>query len=303
MTDYQTKQKRRNIIVGIFVIVAMIAFCWMLILFRDLPLAVSKIGSFEILVYFPEAPGVQKDTPVNYCGYQIGRVMNVAPPQLYDQDGQKYHRVGVTMAIERRYSDIPKAVGISVMRRGLGSSYIELVQDPQKPWTADGMLQNGTVKDDGKVATTSDFFPPQIQTKLENLVDSIAAFADNANAIIGDDQNKTNIKKMLANIETATAQADATLKSIQQFSDTGAEKVRVLGDQMGLVAQQLEGALSEFRQVMARIESGEGTAGKLVNDGRLYENLLESSRELQLTLQQLKELIAESREKGIRIKL
>ncbi|MCI0500066.1 MAG: MlaD family protein [Planctomycetales bacterium] len=303
MTDYQTKQKQRNMIVGIFVIIALCAFIWMLFRFRDLPLAVSKLRSFTVLVYFPEAPDVQKDTPVNYCGYQIGRVIHVAPPQLFNENGPQYPRVGVTMAIEQRYSDIPKNVDIFVMKRGLGSSYIELVQDPQKTVLADGFLQDGVRRDDGQVGTSSDFFPPQVQAKLEDLVDSITVLANNANAIIGDDENKTNIKKMLANIETATVQAEATLKSIQQFSDTGTEKVRVLGDQMGLMAEQLEGALSEFRQVMEKIESGEGTAGKLVNDGRLYENLLESSRELQMTLQYLKDWAAEGREKGIRINL
>ncbi|HOK96200.1 MAG TPA: MlaD family protein [Anaerohalosphaeraceae bacterium] len=302
MTDYQTRQRQKNMVVGVFVLIALIAFLWMLFRFRDLPLAVSKIKSFVVLVYFPEAPGVQKDTPVNYCGYQIGRVMNVAPPQVYEVNGLKFHRVGVTMAIENRYTDIPKNVDIYVMKRGLGSSYIELVQDPQKTALAEGFLEDKMVLENGKVGTTSDFFPPQIQAKLENLVDSIAALADNANQIIGDQDNQTNIKKMLANIEAATAQADTTLKSIQQFSDTGNEKVRQISDKIGLAAEQLEGALSEFRQVMAKIESGQGTAGKLLNDGRLYENLIESSRELQMALQQIKEWAADAREKGIRIK-
>jgi hypothetical protein len=30
--------------------------------------------SFEIYVQFPPAPGVEKDTPVRFFGYQIGRV-------------------------------------------------------------------------------------------------------------------------------------------------------------------------------------------------------------------------------------
>jgi hypothetical protein len=82
MTDYQAKQRQRNMIVGSFVIIALCAFFYMLFRFRDLPQVVSKFNSFEILVYFPEAPGVQKDTPVQYCGYQIGRVVKVAPPQM-----------------------------------------------------------------------------------------------------------------------------------------------------------------------------------------------------------------------------
>jgi phospholipid/cholesterol/gamma-HCH transport system substrate-binding protein len=57
-----------------------------------------------------------------------------------------------------------------------------------------------------------------------------------------------------------------------------------------------------MRQMMAKIESGNGTLGKLVHDGRLYENLLESSHELEMALEQLRHWATDAREKGIRIK-
>ncbi|RKY10984.1 MAG: MCE family protein, partial [Planctomycetota bacterium] len=60
---------------------------------------------------------------------------------------------------------------------------------------------------------------------------------------------------------------------------------------------------SESRQILAKIESGDGTMGKMINDGRLYEDLLESSQELRMMLEQIKELAAETREDGVRIKL
>jgi phospholipid/cholesterol/gamma-HCH transport system substrate-binding protein len=149
----------------------------------------------------------------------------------------------------------------------------------------------------------SDFFPPEVQDKLEDLVDSIAALTENTNAIIGDSENQANIKKMIANIEAASSQADVTLRSIQTFSDTSSEQVQVVGDKIALAAEQLEGILSETRQLLAKIDSGSGTAGKLVNDGRLYENLIESSRELQMLLDQIKQWLAQTQEEGVRVKL
>lgn len=300
MADYQTKQRHRDFIVGGFVIVALCAFVFLLSKFRDLPLFVSKFKSFEILVYFPEAPGIQKDTPVQFCGVQIGRVRNVAyPKRETSPDGHETHKVGVSIAIEDRYTDIPEDVKVVIMKRGLGSSYIELrdvsVGEPS------GYLKD-EMRLEGTVAMASEFLPPEIQKKLEDLVDSIAALANNMNEVIGDSENQTNVKKTLENVVSATAQARETLASVQKFSDTGVEKMDTLGGKVGLVADQLEGALSEMRQLMAKIDSGEGTAGKLVNDGRLYENLLESSQELEMALEQLRQWAADAREKGIRIK-
>lgn len=300
MADYQTKQRQRNLIVGCFVILAFFAFVYMLFKFRDLPLFVSRFQSFEILVNFPETPGVQKDTPVNYCGVQIGRVRHVSDPQVAGTDGgRKTHKVGVTLSINNDFKDIPDDVEIVIMKRGLGSSYIEFRDKSLAEPT--GFLSNEMVVD-GHVSMASEFFPPEVQRKLENLVDSITALSNNMNQVVGDVDNQANVKQTLENVTLATAQARQTLTSIQQFSDTGTEQLDRLGEKVGLVADQIEGTLSQLRQLVAKIDAGEGTAGKLVNDGRLYENLLESSQELELMLEQLKHWAADAREKGIRIK-
>ena len=285
--------------VGLFVIVALCVFVWMLLRFRELPLVVSKLKSFNVLVYFPEAPGIQSDTPVNYCGYQIGRVMKVSHPQFHGGS----HRIGVTLAIEKKYVDIPEEADIVVMKRGLGSSYVEVRVDPFKITQPEKFLRDGMMIETGQVGMASDFFPPEVQAKMEDLVDSITALTESANTIIGDGENQMNIKRMISSIQTAFSQADATLKSIQKLSDASAEEVQVLGDKIASAAEQLEGVLSESRQILAKIESGEGTAGKMINDGRLYEDLLESSQELRMLLEQVKEWAAETREEGLRINL
>jgi ABC-type transporter Mla subunit MlaD len=303
MSDYATIQRRRNMIVGGFVLVAICALFWMLMMFGDLPIAVSKIRSFEVLIHFPSASGVGRDTPVQYCGYQIGRVLNVSPPMLVKgKDGTPIaHEVKVACLIEERFVDIPSNVEVKLMRRGLGSSYIEFIWNPNKPlepkdpsnprsvYLMDQMELVGTT------GMSSEFFPPDVQQKLENLVDSISELSANANQIIGNEDNKVNIQKTLAYISQATSQAKETLKSIQTFSDVGT-------DQMVRVADKLDIALSEFNRVFAQINEGQGTAGRLIKDDRLYENLVDSTVELQLALEQIKKWAAEARDRGIRIK-
>lgn len=284
MTDYQTRQRRRNMIVGSFVVVALGAFLWMLFRFRDLPLAVSKIKSFEILVYFPEVPGVQKDTPVNYCGYQVGRVMKVAPPQLHGES----HKVGVTLAIDKRYSDIPDDAQFTIMKRGLGSSYIE-IRDISLEKPTDFL--KGEMVLDGTVGMASDFFPPEVQESLPELVDVITDLVNNFNAVIGDKDNQDNIKETLDHINVVTAEVEKILT------------IHDLGNKIVLTVEELEATLSQTRQLLAKIDAGEGTTGKLVNDGRLYENLLESSRELKMLADQLKRWVDDAKENGLDINM
>jgi phospholipid/cholesterol/gamma-HCH transport system substrate-binding protein len=303
MADYNTLQRKRNMIVGGFVVVALCAFLYMVYKFQDLPVVVGKLRSFQIMVNFPNAPGAQKNTPVQYCGYQVGRVTNVSPPFLYeDRDGRGYHQIKITIAIEKKYVDIPSNVNILLMRRGLGSSYIDLQVDPQKslepmdPAEPRSMyLMEGMVLA-GSTGMASEFFPKDVQNKIESLVDAVSALANNINDILGDPDNKANIKQTLANVNTLTVQATKTFESIQTFSDAGTGAVENTAD-------RLDATLTELQMVLAKVNTGQGTAARVLNDGRLYENLLDSSEELKLSLEQLRIFVNDINEKGVGVNI
>ena len=59
--DYERFQRRRNIIVGAFILIATIALFWMVFKMGDMPLFVSQMKSYEVRVQFPSAPGIQKN--------------------------------------------------------------------------------------------------------------------------------------------------------------------------------------------------------------------------------------------------
>ncbi len=319
MPDYNTLQRRRNMVVGGFVLIAFCAFAWLVFIFGELPIAVSRLRSFQMLVNFPSAPGVQINTPVKYCGYQVGRVIHVSPPVLFTETDPKrsYPLVKVTLAVDRDFKTIPSNVDVLLMKRGLGSAFIEFEFDPDREIT--GFLADDAVMQGG-MGTSSEFLPKAVQDKIEQLVDAVTTLAGSANSIVGDSENRQNIKDTLANVKLASEQATKALESFKDMSETGRaridltvdkaaqtlDSIKALSDtsmvQVDEVAGELSGAIADIRRILAKIDKGDGTAAKLLNDGRLYENLLDSSQELSLALEQLKELAAEAREKGIKIK-
>ncbi len=294
MSDYETTQRSRNIVVGIFVIVAVFALVWLIFKFGDLPVLASKWKSFEVIVQFPAAPGVEENTPVRFCGYQVGRVTKVKPPKVMKEvnTDRFYHQTVVVLSIDRKYYDIPDDVEVKLMTRGLGSSYIELnlkhfdVMEPPGEFLVAGSLLQGST------GMTSEFFPEESQKKLEELVDGLGSLINNANDILGDKANKENFKMILANLSEATKQATQTLKEFQEFFSAGTD-----------TSEELSKLVAQLRVILGKIDNGQGTAAKLVNDGRLYENLLENTQQLQVLMQELKSLITKWSNEGVQIKL
>ena len=318
MADFNTLQRRRNVIVGGFVIIAVCALLWMVTMFDNLPMAALRRNSFEIVVNFPAAPGVQQKTPIQYCGYQIGKVMTVNAPK-HNEDGLPSVTIG--LAIEDKFTNIPSNVDIRVIRRSIGSSYIELLAVPDLPVTE--FLREG-LKLTGTVSMANDFIPEDVQDKLELFVERLTSLTTNLDTILGDKENQQNIKETLARVAVMTEQATETLKSVQQFSEIGGETLKsaqkftatgietldsvkrfsdVGADKLRETAENLSDTLVELHNVLAKANAGSGTIGKLLNDGLLYENLLDSSQQLQMALEQINKLVAELRENGLKVKL
>ena len=68
-------------------------------------------------------------------------------------------------------------------------------------------------------------------------------------------------------------------------------------------SEQLSRAMEELRLVLEKVNNGQGTAAKLLNDGRFYENLLENTEQIQVLLEEMKSFVAEWRDKKIEVKL
>ena len=293
MTDYNTLQRKRNIVVGGFVLVGVAVLLWMVGIFGELPVAASKWNSYEVVVMFPSATGIQEKTPVYYLGYPVGKVISVQAPQLTDVDGSKLHQIIVGLAIDDKYETIPENVEIKVMKRSMGSSFIEIF-DPEVP--SNNFLRADLERIQGSIGSTNEFIPQKVLDKLETLVVNISSLASNIDTIVGDPDNQQNIKETLANFTEVSQQASVTLKSITNFTDTGSKAISE-------TSENLNESIIHVNSLINKINEGNGSASKLINDGRLYENLLESSEELKMALEQLKILAAEAREKGIKIKL
>jgi len=92
------------------------------------------------------------------------------------------------------------------------------------------------------------------------------------------------------------ADAHATVRSAQADVE---HLSRQIDDRM----LQISKALTSFQAITDKLNTGQGTAGLLISDPKLYQSLADNSRELNLTIADLRRLVEQWEQEGVTLKL
>jgi phospholipid/cholesterol/gamma-HCH transport system substrate-binding protein len=145
--------------------------------------------------------------------------------------------------------------------------------------------------------------------KLNKALDGLAAMAN--------PENQQNLRLTLQNMAKASADAAEATDSLRSFAldarkmlkDIGgpttraAENVNVLTQKLIGNSEELSRLLMTFNQAATKLQSGDGTMGKLVNDPKLYNNMLDATYQMTKTLEELRTVIQSWKDHGLPIKL
>jgi len=148
---------------------------------------------------------------------------------------------------------------------------------------------------------------------LNNLNVTLAGLAK----IFGNVDNQTNIKTSLANLATAADKANKAMDAMKEFADEtrksfaktagSADAVTKRVDQLALKliedAEKISKLLATINRVALKLEKGEGTAGKLISDPKLYNNLLDATSQTKILLKEFSDLVKTWKESGIKVKM
>jgi len=346
-------EHKRNVMVGIFVAAGLAGLGWLIIRFGDLPVLMSRYKAHVVTIYFPEAPSIQENTSVYFRGYPVGKVIQVHPPALLsdlDDPEKEYYQVAVEVGISTEYP-VPKNVKPKVFRRGLGVGYIEFVMDGSVP--SNLLLAEGD-RFKGSLSQASEFISEQTQEKLDELIGSLADLSKilkgqltpappemvdehkiganittaimrlnevlkNLNDIVGDAENKNNLRKGLAEFSTLAvdmqqavqeaqalaadargliAKSSDTVGNIDRMAGEFSTTFQQTGEKIQLAADEMARSLQTMNTVLSEVSQGEGTVGRMMNDPRLYESFVDACQNLNQAITEFRDLIAHVKEEG-----
>ena len=280
---------RKEVKIGIYAIVIILA-AWAGIRFLSGADIFGRNRTYT--AHYEQVNGLQEAAAVVLRGVKIGQVTDI---EINTEKGG----VDVRMSVDSHY-DIPVNSQAMMFSAGLmGGKSIEIVLGD-----AAEMLKNGDTIEGG---STPDMFEA-IGSELGDIKVRVTALLDNLNNTVTgvdsliDDNAKnitaaiSNLQKIMADLERSNIVANVdgicaslnnTMPKIEgMVTDLQSVTASLRENESG---KKLATAVAEVNALLAKLNSGNGTVGKLVADEKLYTQLAEASQNLSALLADLKE--------------
>lgn len=276
--------------VGTFAVIVILVSWW----------GIKWLGGQNILlqnnvykVYYDDVTGLMESARVKMRGVEVGNVRSIT---LLDSN------VEVKLSIDAEYADMIPANSVAeIASAGLmGGMEIYIIQGDSEEILPNGATFEGRVRPDmfGSLAD-----------KGGELLEGLNTTVDNLNTLL--DDNGEGIGQLIANLESITATIDGVLASssddiegalsdLHSFTTTLTEnsaRIEAMitnletfsGDLADAdLVNQLSATVDSLNAVLASVEGGNGSVGKLLNDAELYNSLTTASDNLGLLLEDVK---------------
>ena len=292
---------KREVKIGIFLTIAMLIIAAFIFVVGDLSTLFTKSG-YEILVYFSSATGLEKRTGVRLAGVKIGYVKDI---RLKDTQAEVVLNIDPSVEIRTDSQATLAALGL------LGEKYIEIIPGTSGPicqpgGTIDaippmGLEQLGTelaavsgeIKETGRVLRDL-LSSEESRTNLTLILENLAAFASDLKEF-----SQTNSAAVNQGIQRGTKAIDHFDARVQALSESLDELVRLLRDVVAenrdTVRENLEDikellskadkSLGTLDETLEKVNAGEGTLGKLIQEQGLYDEAQKTMGDVQRAVQ------------------
>ena len=254
-------------------------------------------NSNKLYVVFDSVEGLAPSSIVTIKGVPVGRVNSYS--------FLENKKVVVELSITSDYPISKTSVAELRGSSPLGGKEIIII-----PNDSDGNLaiSGDYLKASSKLGLT-DALAQQLeplQYKVQKLLDNADVLFTNVNEIL-DEKTKQNLKNSISELNKTLSEFSVASKNINEmiadnkskinstmtnFDKTAANFSKMSDSlakaNLGQTVKNLEKTLANVDKIMTDIEQGKGTMGKLMKDDAMYNNFTNTSKELELLLQDVR---------------
>lgn len=247
---------------------------------------------------YDNVEGLSKSSPVTINGLQVGSVTDIT---FLNQTGELL----VTMNINNdfQFSNKSKAKIYGGNLIGSKSMAIEPVYKSQVQAKTGDTLPG--IIDPGLLELVNNQLTP-LQTRIEKVVTDVDTVVSSVNNILNLETQENlrasilEVKKSLTSINKVSEKANDFLdnnkkninesfaninKASKSFSDLSDSIAQI---EINKITKDLETSIANIKGITQKIDNGQGSLGKLINDDQVYQNLEASTQELEKLLNDFK---------------
>ena len=278
MNSYQ-----KTAAVGLFVILGAVLFLGGVLWLRG-----KSVGKAELNVLYTDIGNLKEGAPVRISGAPVGRVTEI----VYQDQGRvavgiKFAEKIVVTATATAPITAVGMLGDEVIMLDPGRGTPLAPGDTIKGSIAPGVFDKAAIIADQAAQTLTKvnaMLDPKLIADLRNTLTSTQKFM----AFLADQQNgpTSQVKPTLLVLQRTTARLDSTLtqidaKSLQARVDTTMRAATSATNRLGAMTAHAD-------SLMTRIEHGNGTVSKLLNDSTLYSDLRKTMQAMTDLLNEIK---------------
>lgn len=297
--------------IGIVVVCAISAFIWGVSFLKGSNLFSNK---YYLYAVYPKIDNLIPSSPLQINGYKIGQVKTMS---LIKKDGK--NQVLVTFLLTEDISIPKNSIARAVSADLLGAKAVEVVFSGESTYVESGDTLIAETEQGLKESFNKQLAP--LQAKAENLIGSIDTVMNVVSSVLNTrtraniDQSFESVRKAILSLEQTAYKLDdmmasekpkmasilTNLNGITGNLNKNEQKITNILNNFSnlsdsLAKTQLKSAvtnadntLKELNILLAKINEGQGTIGKLAKNDSLYNNLNKSADDLDKLLKDLKE--------------
>jgi phospholipid/cholesterol/gamma-HCH transport system substrate-binding protein len=242
--------------------------------------------------------GLASGTPVSINGFPVGKILNI---RFLDKKG----KLLVTFSIENDFQ-FSKSSKAELYDTGIiGGKAVQIIpvfdnsQDAAPGDTLPSSIRPGLTE-----LVTQKLTP--LQEKLENMLVSTDSLLIGVNEVLNEKTRKdlkqsiSDLSAILANFKRSSETLNTLITDNKQKLNGAIENTHRITENLSKISDQLaqadyektmknmQSVADNFSKILSKIESGEGTLGKLFKDEKMYTNLTEASKQLDLLLEDMR---------------
>ena len=283
---------------GIITIGIIIIFIWGFNFLKGENLFSS--GSRVFQVEYAKIGGLSKSSPVTINGLKVGKVDKIE----FDTSEEKKGSLIVTFTVENTFEFSRKSIVKIYSPNPLSGSSLAIVPNYEGKIAVSGDLLFGEMEEslftsigerlnplqqkiERVIVRTDTLFSSINKVLNENTINEINSSISNLSGAITD--IRTTIQAVNAMVTDNQENLASTIKNTKKITENFSKVSDSISTiDFGKMVAKAEEAVGNFNEMSRRINNGEGTVGKLLNDERMYDNLEAATKELEELLRDIK---------------